>query len=146
MNLLMTLLLNLLFNLKALPWIAVILLTLFSCSSLHGLGDGSTHEDPIEKAALIEKNQPISTLFLLRQEEKIQRAIASNSITLGMNMIEVESILGEPQEIQIAGIPQQKNQKWIYLSHIPSGMGSDDSRAVYFEEGLVAGWENTNGI
>lgn len=71
------------------------------------------------------------------------QAMASGEVALGMSTTQVRSVWGSPREIQVAGEPEQRNEKWIYISTLFTGTPefSRDKKIVYFEKGFVVGWE-----
>lgn len=66
------------------------------------------------------------------------RAPASNPsdfiLSVGMSKRDVIGGWGKPQNVAIAGSAQYQNEKWSY-----SGEGGE--RSIYFEQGVVQGWE-----
>ncbi len=125
----------------------VIFLTLLSGCALLPI-DSNPPEDPIVSAVLSErgilpqeKDVGYST-FQLHKELEIQKALESGEVVLGMKMQDVISVWGEPNDIEMAGDPLLKNQKWIYSESPSRQTQLSSARIVYFEEGQVAGWEN----
>ena len=76
--------------------------------------------------------------------ERIERAMKEQQITLGMRMHEVRYLWGTPQEVETAGDPSMGNQRWVYYTGLSSKWSLGSSRVIYFEEGRVAGWESAH--
>ncbi len=69
--------------------------------------------------------------------------ISSIKIFMGMKMEDVRKIWGEPQDIAITNDVHSGNQKWVYFNHEFQSLRLNSStRAVYFENFLVVGWDN----
>lgn len=58
---------------------------------------------------------------------------SEKEVILGMSMDEVADTLGAPERRDIAGNPEQMNERWAYQN-------GDDTRYIYFESGRVEGW------
>lgn len=55
-------------------------------------------------------------------------------ITLGMTKGQVEKVWGRPMRIDVAGNPQQQNERWTFYDQ-------GKMRYVFFERGRVEGWQ-----
>src|SRR5690606_4784410 len=58
----------------------------------------------------------------------------NQSVRQGMTKNEVIASLGNPARIDVAGNPQNENERWLY-----SAEGTQ--KYIYFEAGTVYGWE-----
>jgi hypothetical protein len=57
-----------------------------------------------------------------------------NDVILGMKKDQVTASLGKPVKVEIAGNPQNENERWLYRMN-------GASKYIYFESGEVQGWE-----
>lgn len=72
----------------------------------------------------------------------MKEAIDSQDITLGMPMDWVLQSWGDPTQREVSGNPVYKNEKWKYVRTVSGAEGfRQEKRIVYFENGLVVGWE-----
>lgn len=131
-------------KIQTLSW-TVILLTsplLSHCSSLSTLRNPFS-VDPVTRSAQAQRNtvNPETEMDHLG-ENPLETLKIRHELRIGMNMNEVISILGKPQEIQVAGNPELGNQKWTYWEGVNDTLLNKPRSVVYFEEGEVAGWEN----
>lgn len=67
---------------------------------------------------------------------RVQTAILSNDIVLGMNASQVIDSWGEPTYVEFAGDRENGNERWIYGPRYRLGK----ERIIIFENGRVAGW------
>lgn len=75
-------------------------------------------------------------------KKSIPNELKANSLSRGMTKITVKTLMGEPNDVQIAGNSSYENEKWIYQRYIPTEAGyQKDIKIIYFEKGKVAGWE-----
>lgn len=58
----------------------------------------------------------------------------TSSIRPGMTKNEVVASLGNPTRIDVAGNPQNENERWLYTTN-------GTQKFIYFEAGTVFGWE-----
>lgn len=58
----------------------------------------------------------------------------SQEIGLGMTKDQILDNLGQPSRVEIAGNPVYENERWLYNV-------DGASKYIYFESGLVGGWE-----
>lgn len=65
-----------------------------------------------------------SDYFGLRQE----------AVALGMTKDQVMNNFGRPSRVEVAGNPRFENERWLYV-------GNGASKYIYFEGGIVQGWE-----
>jgi hypothetical protein len=112
-----------------------------------GMDDpASDPDDPVAQAAL-RLRQPASAESYESDSipTDLATARAAREVVPGMPMDDVRSILGEPREVETAGNPMLGNQRWVYSEASRGSMNRLDgpSRVVYFENGRVAGWENS---
>lgn len=69
--------------------------------------------------------------------------IENNDISLGMTQKAVLESWGDPELVEVAGNPVYGNERWKYSKFISSESGyRREIRVVYFENGVVAGWES----
>jgi hypothetical protein len=73
---------------------------------------------------------------------RMQGVVDAQDIAVGMPEALVKKSWGEPQEIDVSGIPEFRNLRWKYKKFIstPDGYKSE-RKTVYFEGGRVVGWE-----
>lgn len=57
-----------------------------------------------------------------------------SEVNLGMSKNDVFASLGKPSRVEVAGNPSYENERWMYQVN-----GS--SKYIYFESGVVQGWE-----
>lgn len=62
-----------------------------------------------------------------------KRSIHSSELFLGMAKSEVVEVWGKPARVEIAGNPQNQNERWSFVE-------DGSVRQVYFEAGKVQGW------
>jgi hypothetical protein len=104
--------------------------------------------DPIARAVLkSQKGTPEQESFLnknnlFQQELEIQRGIEDGDLVVGMKMKDVLSLWGQPRWVETAGSTESRHQRWIYSESVSPRWQIKPNRIVYFENGLVAGWEN----
>jgi len=77
---------------------------------------------------------------------KIQKELGpiaeAQDIAVGMPENLVRKAWGEPSAIEVAGLPEFRNQKWRYGKFVSSQDGfRPEQKIVYFESGKVVGWE-----
>lgn len=77
---------------------------------------------------LIENKRSVASI---REEMTRER---DQDITLGMSKDQVLDSLGQPYRVEIAGNPVYENERWLYNV-------DGASKYIYFESGLVGGWE-----
>ncbi|MEK6578444.1 MAG: hypothetical protein AABZ55_04390 [Bdellovibrionota bacterium] len=78
--------------------------------------------------------------FQVKERDYYQRAKQAREVVLGMTMEDVLRLWGHPSDVDTAGDPRLGNQKWHYFSGLTSRWGMGGARVVYFEQGLVVGW------
>ena len=59
--------------------------------------------------------------------------VYSNTLTLGMSKDQVMESWGRPSRIDVAGNPNNQNERWAFY-------GNGGVRYIYFESGRVQGW------
>lgn len=88
---------------------------------------------------LIENN------FYVRQGKvrtQLKDVVEAQDIALGMTEDLVRKSWGEPEIVEISGVPQFKNHRWKYNRYISSVDGyKPEKKIIYFEGGRVIGWE-----
>ncbi|MBN21504.1 MAG: hypothetical protein CL678_09485 [Bdellovibrionaceae bacterium] len=78
----------------------------------------------------------------LKKNPIYTRRAQPGDITLGMKKRSVYGSWGEPAQVYTAGY-ESENEKWIYpIGTTHYGLGAE--RVVYFENGVVIGWETKN--
>src|SRR5690349_6914891 len=112
------------------PFVIVIILTMFSGCALFSTQKNPNYEDPIlreamrvrdgwksdgEMSSLSQEELRQQEAIQYRQEEDIQETPSSGEISVGMSMEQVVSAWGRPRDVETAGDPSVGNQKWIYL-------------------------------
>ena len=66
----------------------------------------------------------------------------AQDIAVGMTQELVKKAWGEPTSTEVSGNSIYRNEKWKYVKEIPTSSGyKKERRAVFFEHGLVTGWE-----
>lgn len=60
--------------------------------------------------------------------------IRTTNLAQGMTKTDVEMSWGRPSRVEVAGNPSYENERWLYTVH-------GASKYIYFESGLVEGWE-----
>lgn len=71
--------------------------------------------------------------------------LEQKDIALDMPYDFVRKSWGKPDQVETAGNPIFKNERWIYKRYVSSSEGFKlQSRIVYFEGGKVAGWEQVD--
>lgn len=74
--------------------------------------------------------------------EAIDQLIENRDIVVGMTKKAVIQSWGDPDVVEVAGNPIYSNERWQYKKYVSSSDGyAKEVRVVYFEGGLVAGWE-----
>ncbi len=72
----------------------------------------------------------------------LQELIDKEDISVGMAQEFVKRSWGDPVQVDVAGNPAFKNEKWYYQKYVPSSEGFRlQKRRVFFEGGRVVGWE-----
>jgi hypothetical protein len=74
--------------------------------------------------------------------DKMQGLVDTQDIAVGMPQPLVKKAWGEPEQVEIAGQPQLKNEKWRYSRYVSSTYGYKlEKKYVYFEAGKVVAWD-----
>lgn len=128
----------------------VLFLFLLSGCALLELRDGQDVEDAYQAdshdsfRSSSAARQPYSEPNLSEEDYRIQSAIDQQDLVLGMEMNDVRSAWGDPQEVETAGNARMGNERWIYIQGLSSQLSRQlaSQRVVYFEDGKVAGWQN----
>ncbi len=69
--------------------------------------------------------------------------IEENDISVGMTQKAVLESWGDPDRTEVAGNPVYGNERWKYSKYVSSEVGyRRETRYVYFENGVVSGWES----
>lgn len=75
-------------------------------------------------------------------QEQMQPIIEAQDIAVGMPQVLVKKSWGEPENVEVSGNPQFRNEKWRYSKYISTPYGYKlEKKHVYFEGGKVVGWE-----
>ncbi|MCM2280158.1 MAG: hypothetical protein NDJ89_18975 [Oligoflexia bacterium] len=119
---------------------------LFGCASLFSREE-EVDRDPVKTAALRLRSPASSSgtrentqaSYLATQQLLVAKE--NRDLVPGMSMADVEEIWGQPQEIQMAGMPGTGYERWIYFEGLSSAWSVAAYRVVYFDEGRVSGWE-----
>ena len=86
---------------------------------------------------------PATLAITSREDLRIERAIASRDIVLGMTVEDVQKSWGDPAEVLFSGHPAYGNQRWIYVIGVSGDATVRSSRRVIdFENGHVAAWHS----
>lgn len=73
----------------------------------------------------------------------IASQIEENDISVGMTQKSVLESWGDPDRVEVAGNPVYGNERWKYSKYVSSEAGyRRETRYVYFENGVVSGWES----
>lgn len=89
----------------------------------------------------LEKKGYVGTV--IKYPTDVQGLIDRNDIAVGMTKSAVRESWGEPDFTEVAGNPIYGNENWHYREQISSGEGYKTvNRTVYFDEGVVVGWES----
>ena len=72
----------------------------------------------------------------------VRTNIQQGDVSLGMSQDQVHRAWGNPSQVWNAGATRSGNQKWVYAEspHYRHGVGQ--ARVLYFESGLLSGWES----
>ena len=77
-----------------------------------------------------------------RHTAETTQLIAEQDVSLGMTRRAVRQSWGEPDAIEVAGNPIYGNERWNYTHSNASTEGFNaEKRSIYFESGVVVGWE-----
>ena len=77
--------------------------------------------------------------------QEFNEVVESKDIALGMPERLVKQSWGEPDQVEVSGHPLFKNQRWKYISNVPTVEGFiTEKKTVYFEAGKVIGWDSDN--
>ncbi len=72
----------------------------------------------------------------------MQPIVESADIAVGMPQVLVKKSWGEPENVEVSGNPQFRNEKWRYSKYVSTAYGYKlEKKHVYFEAGKVVGWE-----
>ncbi len=73
------------------------------------------------------------------------KLIEKNDVTRGMTRAAVHQSWGEPEFVEVAGDQMRGNERWRYTKLVATDDGyNNESRIIYFEGGVVIGWETLN--
>lgn len=83
--------------------------------------------------------------FLSRPQQvstEMKELVEAQDITIGMPQTLVKKSWGDPDQIEVSGNPQLRNERWRYNRYISTSDGyKAEKKIVYFEGGRVVGWE-----
>lgn len=75
-------------------------------------------------------------------QEQLQPLVETQDIAIGMPQVLVKKSWGEPENVEVSGNPQFRNEKWRYTKYVSTPYGYKlERKLVYFEAGKVVGWE-----
>ncbi|MFN7729645.1 MAG: hypothetical protein ACK5P7_10855 [Bdellovibrio sp.] len=78
----------------------------------------------------------------LQAGETYKELIEAQDIGLGMTQNWVRKSWGEPDNIEVSGNPQFRNERWKYNKYVSTPDGYKlEKKIVYFEGGRVVGWD-----
>lgn len=78
----------------------------------------------------------------VKAHEDYRELIEAQDIGLGMTQNLVRKSWGEPDNIDVSGNPQFRNERWRYNKYVSTPDGyKPEKKIVYFEGGRVVGWE-----
>jgi hypothetical protein len=76
------------------------------------------------------------------QLENMRELIEAQDISVGMAQTAVKKSWGTPENIEVSGNPQFRNERWRYSKYVSTPEGYKlERKVVYFEAGKVVGWE-----
>jgi hypothetical protein len=82
------------------------------------------------------------TTDVFEYPKPIQDIINNSDICLGMTRQAVHESWGEPDLKEVAGDQMYGNERWKYSTTVSTESGfNQETRYVYFDGGLVSGWE-----
>jgi hypothetical protein len=110
-------------------------------AQLSGSGDeemdrGFAQEKSDERDSQEEGRLPSPRLRLSKSEKRVQSAIDTRDIVLGMDRYQVQSSWGSPTSREVAGSGREGHERWRYGSRY----SLQGERVVVFENGKVIGW------
>jgi hypothetical protein len=82
---------------------------------------------------------------LEERNARLRAAVVEREVIVGMDMRQVRSILGQPDDVETAGDSGSGNQRWVYPLGLSDRFGLGAQRMLYFEDGKLVGWENRQG-
>ncbi len=98
------------------------------------LEDYETRQEWLKEKNFLNRSKQIDT--------DMQELVDAQDIALGMPQGLVRKSWGEPDQIEVSGNPQLKNERWKYLKQVSTTNGyRSERKVVYFEGGRVVGWE-----
>lgn len=75
-------------------------------------------------------------------QEEMRELIEAQDISVGMPQTLVKKSWGEPENVEVSGNPQFRNERWRYSKYVSTPDGYKlERKIVYFEAGKVVGWE-----
>lgn len=114
---------------------ALLLSQLFSgCASLPAWVPGSDAYNASQASA-------IQAERFEQSQQAIDDAMRHRDITLGMSRDQVHQAWGEPRNREFAGDSGSGNERWTYSLGVSAFWSVQPQRIVYFERGVVSGWE-----
>lgn len=68
--------------------------------------------------------------------------VEAQDIAVGMPQTLVKKSWGDPDNVEVSGNPQFRNERWRYNRYVSTNDGYKlEKKVVYFEAGKVVGWE-----
>lgn len=78
----------------------------------------------------------------VKAHEDYRELVEAQDIGIGMTQNLVRKSWGEPDNIEVSGNPQFRNERWRYNKYVSTPDGyKPEKKIVYFEGGRVVGWE-----
>lgn len=75
-------------------------------------------------------------------QSEMKELVEAQDIAVGMPQNLVRQSWGDPDNIEVSGNPQFKNERWRYNRYVSTQDGyKSERRTVYFEGGKVVAWE-----
>lgn len=78
----------------------------------------------------------------LEAQDNYRDLVDAQDIGVGMTQAMVKKSWGEPENVEVSGNPQFKNERWRYGRYVSTPDGYKmEKKLVYFEGGRVVAWE-----
>lgn len=76
------------------------------------------------------------------QQESMRDLVEAQDIAVGMPQMLVKKSWGDPENVEVSGSPEFRNERWRYSKYVSTPDGYKlERKVVYFEAGKVVGWE-----
>lgn len=77
-----------------------------------------------------------------RHPRDVASLIEQNDIAIGMGRKAVLESWGDPAQVEVAGRPENGNERWLYSEYVSTPEGyQEEKRVLYFQNGKLVGWE-----